>query len=417
MQWFRLSRRRVLMSGAALGLAAAARPRFALAEAGGALRVRSYADLQVLDPAHRKSQPEGDIMRCIYTKLIDYKTGDEWGWRPTGAAAIEQVDPTHVKFTLRPGIMFTNGFGEMTAEDVKFSYERIANPAEQSEYADDFSQLDHVEVQDKLTGVIVLKQPFAPLWTSSLPAGSGCVVSKAAVEKVGGSFTTDPPATAGHLRHQAVAAQAEADPHAQSRLERRARRLRGDPDPADRGREGGRDRLRGGRARLHCDQRQLDPDLRGEPAGRRQGDPQALARLRLARHERRCAALRRREGAARGAAGCRCRRGAGSGLFRRRRPGDRDRRPRPDRPPAEAPERSETRPRGVEGAADRGRLPERLQLYPRHPEQDRAAFGGPGDPGEPRAGRHPGADQPARIRAPSGCSAARRMAISGRRSS
>ncbi len=198
MHWYRLTRREVLKATAALGLAASARPRVSLAQSGdGLLRVRSYSDLQVLDPAHRKAQPEGDILRCLHTKLIDYQTGDVWGWRKTGAAAIEQVDPTHVKFTLRPGIMFTNGFGEMTADDVKFSYERIADPAEQSEYADDFAQLDHIEVVDKYSGVIVLKQPFAPLWTSSLPAGSGSIVSRAAVEKAGGRYTTEPPATAG----------------------------------------------------------------------------------------------------------------------------------------------------------------------------------------------------------------------------
>ena len=69
--------------------------------------------------------------------------------------------------------MFTGGFGEMTADDVKFSYERIADPAQQSEYADDMAQLDHVEVTDQHTGVIVLKEPFAPLWTSSLPGATG----------------------------------------------------------------------------------------------------------------------------------------------------------------------------------------------------------------------------------------------------
>jgi peptide/nickel transport system substrate-binding protein len=71
-------------------MAAALRPRPGRAQDGGVLRVRSYSDLQVLDPAHRKAQPEGDIMRCIYTKLIDYAPGDAWQWRPTGAARIEQ---------------------------------------------------------------------------------------------------------------------------------------------------------------------------------------------------------------------------------------------------------------------------------------------------------------------------------------
>jgi len=202
MQWYRLSRRGLLAGSATLGFAAAFHPRLGRAQDASVLRVRSYSDLQVLDPAHRKAQPEGDIMRAIYTKLIDYAPGDVWQWRPTGAASIEQVDPTHVRFALRPGIMFTGGFGEMTAEDVKFSYERIADPAQQSEYADDMAQLDHVEVIDRYSGVIVLKEPFAPLWTSSLPGATGCIVSKAALEQAGGSFTTEPPATAGPYKIQ-----------------------------------------------------------------------------------------------------------------------------------------------------------------------------------------------------------------------
>ncbi|MGH6944040.1 MAG: ABC transporter substrate-binding protein, partial [Geminicoccaceae bacterium] len=197
MQWYRLSRRSLLRAGGALGLACAVRPRTGRAQSDGVLRVRAYSDLQVLDPAHRKAQPEHDIMRAIYTKLIENKPGDTWAWRTTGAASIEQLDPTHVKFALRPGIVFTGGFGEMTADDVKFSYERIADPEEKSEYADDFAELDHVEVLDKYTGVIVLKQPFAPLWTNALPGGSGCIMSRKAVEQAGGRFTTEPPASAG----------------------------------------------------------------------------------------------------------------------------------------------------------------------------------------------------------------------------
>jgi peptide/nickel transport system substrate-binding protein len=100
-----------------------------VAENGRVLRVRAAADLQVLDPAHRKGQPEGDILRCVFSRLIEYRTGDEWGWRLGAAAAIEQLSPTEVRFRLRPGILFTGGFGEMTADDVKFSFERIADPA------------------------------------------------------------------------------------------------------------------------------------------------------------------------------------------------------------------------------------------------------------------------------------------------
>ncbi len=151
----------------------------------------------MLDPAHRKAQAEGDILRCVFPRLIEWRTGDEWGWRLGAAEAIEQDGPTRVRFTLRPGILFTGGFGEMTADDVKFSYERIADPAQRSEYRDDFAALDRVDVLDRYAGVIVLKEPFAPLWTSTLPSASGCILSRKAVEQAGGRFTTAPPATAG----------------------------------------------------------------------------------------------------------------------------------------------------------------------------------------------------------------------------
>jgi peptide/nickel transport system substrate-binding protein len=193
-----LSRRRWLQAAGLLGAAAVARPRGrAAAGEASVLRVRASADLQVLDPAHRKGQPEGDILRCLFPRLIEYRMGDQWGWRPGAAQSVEQVDPTRVRFKLRSAIMFTNDFGEMTADDVKFSYERIADPGQASEYRDDFAALDHVEVVDRYSGVIVLKEPFAPLWTSTLPSASGCIVSRKAVMQAGGRFTTQPPATAG----------------------------------------------------------------------------------------------------------------------------------------------------------------------------------------------------------------------------
>ena len=57
--------------------------------------------------------------------------------------------------------------------------------------------LDRVEVKDRYNGTIVLKEPFAPLWTISLVRGSGSVLSKEAMESVGGKFTTEPPAGSG----------------------------------------------------------------------------------------------------------------------------------------------------------------------------------------------------------------------------
>jgi peptide/nickel transport system substrate-binding protein len=197
MQRIHVSRRRVLAGTGAIATALALGPRWSWGAEGKILKVRSYGDLQVLDPINRKAAPEDHITSCTFHNLIKWKPGDKWEWELDAAEAIEQVDDTHIKFRLKPGIKWSGDYGEVTAEDVKFSFERIADPKNESPYKDDFAVLDHVEVTDKYNGTIVLKEFFAPLWTSTLPEGSGKIVSKAAVEKAGGKFTTEIPAVSG----------------------------------------------------------------------------------------------------------------------------------------------------------------------------------------------------------------------------
>ena len=113
----RLSRREFLGAGAGLLAATALRPSGEAADPK-VLRVRAYVNYEVLDPAYRLGAPEGDIMGAIFVGLATVKPGDTWGWEKDAAVSIDQVDPTHIKFQLRPGIPWTNGFGEVTAEDV-----------------------------------------------------------------------------------------------------------------------------------------------------------------------------------------------------------------------------------------------------------------------------------------------------------
>ena len=196
-----LSRRAVLAAPALIGAATLGSPREAVAQAAKVLKTRSLLDVAVLDPANRISVTDGDVMRALFAGLVRMKPGDTWGWEKDLAVAIEQVDPTHITFTLRPGVPWTNGFGEVSAEDVKFSYERIADPAFKAAYRTDWDLLDHVEVTGPLSGVIVLKRPFVPLWSSTLPAASGLILCKKAVEAMDGKrFTLDPVATCGPYR-------------------------------------------------------------------------------------------------------------------------------------------------------------------------------------------------------------------------
>ncbi|MEX2650262.1 MAG: ABC transporter substrate-binding protein [Alphaproteobacteria bacterium] len=190
--------RRTLLKGSMAIAAGTVVPSTASAQDLKIIRVHATKDMANIDPSERIDVNDERIMAMIYSSLVRQKEGLEWGWELDIAESIEAVDPTHVRFTLRPGVLWTNGFGEVTTEDVKYSYERIGKPENESAYKIDWELLDHVEIIDKYTGVIVMKQPSAPLWTTSLPGRSGCIVCKAAIEGAGGGkFSTDPIATSG----------------------------------------------------------------------------------------------------------------------------------------------------------------------------------------------------------------------------
>lgn len=170
-----IGRRNFLKGATALG-AVSMLPMRTIAQEDGVLRIRNYGDMSTMDPAHSVGVTDETIHASVYNKLIQYTPGTEWGWQMDAAAMIEQADPTHINFALRDDIGFTNGFGAMTAEDVKFSFERIIADATESPNKPDMGPLSHVEVTGEREGTIVLNDPFAPLWTIALPYITGNIV-------------------------------------------------------------------------------------------------------------------------------------------------------------------------------------------------------------------------------------------------
>src|SRR5258705_4806653 len=92
------------------------------------ITVRIDRDLAVLDPAARTGPWDGNVIRVVQQRLMKQKPNSS-ELELDAAAEIKQVSPTVIEFRLKPGQMFTDGFGEMTADDVKFSFERIGLPA------------------------------------------------------------------------------------------------------------------------------------------------------------------------------------------------------------------------------------------------------------------------------------------------
>lgn len=191
-------RRRHLLTGTAgLGLAGAMPAFRASAQSAprSNIAVRVERDPENLDPGFRTGPHDGNICRVVYQRLVKYKnnSGD---LELDAAAELNQTSPTLIEFRLKPGRMFTDGFGEMTAEDVKFSFERIglepSGGARPSPYRGDWAGLERVEVTGQYTGRIVLSRPNAGLMGIAIGDVSGCIVSKRAVEQRGVEHNTKP---------------------------------------------------------------------------------------------------------------------------------------------------------------------------------------------------------------------------------
>jgi len=149
------------------------------------LRMRIYGDIQNLDPAHRISQNDEVVINAVADGLVRYGPNSYDRMNQLVESIEQSEDGLEVTFKLKEGIQFHRGYGELTTEDVKFSFERFLDPELDAAYADDFATLDHVEIIDKYNGKLVFSEPFAPLWNTTLPIASGAILSKAFVEEVG----------------------------------------------------------------------------------------------------------------------------------------------------------------------------------------------------------------------------------------
>ncbi|WP_116132275.1 ABC transporter substrate-binding protein [Tropicimonas sp. IMCC34043] len=199
---FRINRRDLMRRLGAGGLALSASSLLGagavISQEARVLRIRNDGDIRRLDPATRGGWYDETVMFAIFSGLVRYAPGEKWAIELDAAESLDDSDPLNIAFTLRPGIMFTGGYGELTAEDVKFSYERFLDPAVDAVYGSDWGALAEVEVTGKYSGIIHLSRPFAPLFTSTMPHASGLILSKAALEGSGEAVIgTDPLACSG----------------------------------------------------------------------------------------------------------------------------------------------------------------------------------------------------------------------------
>jgi peptide/nickel transport system substrate-binding protein len=185
-----------LVVGLAVGLggldAGLARSQTARPVTGGVLRVGLDAGAKSFDPHFSLQWPERYVMYAVYNTLVGLdknlnvvpELARSWDVSRDGRA---------LTFKLQNGVKFHDGT-EFTADVVRWNIERIKDPANKSPQRLVLDPVERVEVVDRTTVRLHLREPFAPL-LASLAIYPGFIVSPAAVAKHGADFPRHPVGT------------------------------------------------------------------------------------------------------------------------------------------------------------------------------------------------------------------------------
>ena len=177
------------------------------AKPGGSITITYKDDVATLDPAIGYDWQNWSMIKSLFDGLMDYTPGTT-DLRPGLAESYEiSEDGLIYTFKLRAGVKFHNG-REMTAEDVKYSLDRVTNPETQSPGAGFFGAiagfenagpggLSGVEVIDPLTVKITLSRPDAT-FLHVMALNFASVVPKEAVDEAGADFGKKPVGTGAY---------------------------------------------------------------------------------------------------------------------------------------------------------------------------------------------------------------------------
>jgi peptide/nickel transport system substrate-binding protein len=149
---------------------------------GGTLVVAADVSPPGLDPQKSAAAHSWMIAEHVYSNLLrrDAKmniVGDL-------AESWQVVNDTTYVFKLRRGVTWHHG-RDLTAEDVKYSFERMLDEKTASPWRSNWQIIDRIETPDPATVRFVIKRPFAPLLSYLATPHYSAIVPRDIVEKHG----------------------------------------------------------------------------------------------------------------------------------------------------------------------------------------------------------------------------------------
>jgi peptide/nickel transport system substrate-binding protein len=112
-----------------------------------------------LDPRIAADAISDRIDELIYDPLV--RVAPDGTYRGDLAASIERPDPLRLIFHLRRGVRFSDG-RELTARDVVFTYQSLANPATRSLKTAGLAEMKSIRALDADTVEMTTRRPYAP---------------------------------------------------------------------------------------------------------------------------------------------------------------------------------------------------------------------------------------------------------------
>ncbi len=127
---------------------------------GDAYVSASIGDARTLVPILADDSASGTIVGMVFNGLVKYNKNIELV--PDLAESWEiQDEGLTIIFYLRKGVRWHDGH-PFTAEDVKFTYEKLIDPEVPTPYSGDFKKVKNLEVLDNPTVKITYQEPFSP---------------------------------------------------------------------------------------------------------------------------------------------------------------------------------------------------------------------------------------------------------------
>ena len=160
---------------------------------GGQMVVTYKDDVSTLDPAIGYDWQNWSIIKSLFDGLMDYKPGTTELVPDLAEGFDIAPDGRTYTFHLRDGVKFHNGRA-LTAEDIKYSIERVRDPATQSPGAGFFGSIESIEVPDPRTIVFKLSRPDAT-FLHVMAINFSFAVPREEVEKYGADFGKHPVGT------------------------------------------------------------------------------------------------------------------------------------------------------------------------------------------------------------------------------